>query len=63
MAAVAPPEGKYTHTIYSYIKDQKFAEVIKILNNELQSANSRAALSLLGYAYYQTQDFTNASNW
>jgi len=57
------PEGKYTYTIYSYIKDQKFQDVIKILNNELQMfPKSRAALSLLGYCYYQVQDFMSASN-
>jgi len=55
---------KYTYTIYSYIKDQKFQDVIKILNNELQMfPKSRAALSLLGYCYYQVQDFMAASNW
>jgi len=57
------PEGKYTYTIYSYIKDQKFQDVIKILNNELQMfPKSRAALSLLGYCYYQVQDFMSAAN-
>lgn len=57
-------EGKYTNTIYSYIKDQKFAEVIKILTNELQSfPDSRAALSLLAYCNFQVQDFAKATNY
>ncbi|KAJ3193110.1 Tetratricopeptide repeat protein 30A [Irineochytrium annulatum] len=56
------PEGKYTATIYSYIRDGRFTDVIKILSNELQSfPRSRAALSLLGYSYFQTQDYAAAT--
>ncbi|KAJ3409648.1 Tetratricopeptide repeat protein 30A [Chytridiales sp. JEL 0842] len=56
------PEGKYTATIYTYIKDGRFQDVIKILNNELQTfPKNRAALSLIGYCYYQVQDYANAS--
>ncbi|KAJ3291276.1 Tetratricopeptide repeat protein 30A [Blyttiomyces sp. JEL0837] len=57
------PEGKYTSTIYGLIKDGKYQDVIKILANELQSfPKSRAALSLLGYSYYQIQDYSNSAN-
>ena len=58
------PEGKYTLTIYSFIRDGRFQDVIKILSNELgTSPKNRAALSLLGYSYYQIQDFPAASDW
>ena len=56
------PEGKYTATIYTLIKEGRFQDVIKILSNELHSfPKNRAALSLLGYCYYQVHDFTSAS--
>jgi tetratricopeptide repeat protein 30 len=55
------PEGKYTAVIYTFIRDGKYQEVIKILTNELQAhPKSRPALSLLAYAHYQTQDFLSA---
>ena len=47
------PDGQYTQTIYSLIRDQKYMEVISILTNELQfSPRNRAALSLLAYCYF-----------
>ena len=58
------PEGKYTSTIYSYIRDGRYQDVIKILTNEMQTfPKSRAALSLMGYSYYQIQDYAGATNW
>ncbi|KAI9337052.1 hypothetical protein DFJ73DRAFT_798584 [Zopfochytrium polystomum] len=55
-------EGKYTATIYAYVRDGRFADVIKLLSNELQAfPRSRAALSLLAYSYYQIQDFVAAA--
>lgn len=58
------PEGKYTTTIYSYIRDGRYNDVIKILNNELNTApESRPILSLLGYCYYMIQDFQGAASW
>ncbi|KAK6044613.1 hypothetical protein COOONC_17882, partial [Cooperia oncophora] len=43
------------------IKEGKYNEVIRILQYEVQRApTNRAALSLLGYCYYFTQDFINA---
>ncbi|KAI9339947.1 hypothetical protein BDR26DRAFT_861866 [Obelidium mucronatum] len=57
------PEGKYTATIYGMIRDSRFTDVIKLLTNELQSfPKSRAALSLLGYCFFQVQDFASAAN-
>ena len=54
-------EGKYTETVYGYIRDQKYEEAINILSIELQSfPRSRAALSLLGHCYYMLQDYSNA---
>mmetsp|Transcript_20723 Transcript_20723/g.45407 ORF Transcript_20723/g.45407 Transcript_20723/m.45407 type:complete len:659 (-) Transcript_20723:542-2518(-) len=51
-------DGQYTQTIYTLIKEQKYLEVIKILERELQSfPRSRAALSLLGYCYYHVSQF------
>ena len=47
MAQSSVPEGKYTETVYTLIKDQKYADAIQILGIELQSfPRSRAALSL-----------------
>ncbi|KAJ8325433.1 Tetratricopeptide repeat protein 30A [Batrachochytrium dendrobatidis] len=57
------PEGKYTATVYSFIRDGRFHDVIKILSNEIQvSPKSRAALSLLAYCHYHVQDFHAASD-
>ena len=56
-------DGQYTATVYGLIRDQKFDEVIRILTPEFQNnPKSRAALSLLGYSYYQLQDFVSAAN-
>jgi len=50
----AVPDGQYTQTIYSLIRDGKHNDVINILVNELQfSPRNRAGLSLLGYCYFQ----------
>ncbi|KAJ3209193.1 Tetratricopeptide repeat protein 30A [Dinochytrium kinnereticum] len=63
MAFVQVPEGKYTSTIYTYIRDSRYLDAIKILSHELNTfPRSRAALSLLGYCYYQVQDYAAASN-
>ena len=59
--ASAVPEGKYTSTVYEFIKEHKYGEAIKILTIELQTfPRSRAALSLLGHCYYMLQDYPNA---
>ncbi len=56
-------EGNKTTIVYSLIRDHKYAEAVKILSGELAtSPKSRAALSLLGYCYYNMQDFQSASS-
>lgn len=55
------PEGQRTKTIYSLIKEEKYDNAIQILNYELQFCPRSRALSLLGYCYYQKQDYSNAS--
>ncbi|XP_055507199.1 tetratricopeptide repeat protein 30A isoform X1 [Leucoraja erinacea] len=63
MTLVQIKDGEYTTTIYKLIRDGRYGEAIHVLNNELQKhAKSRAALSLLGYCYYQMQDFLNAAD-
>jgi tetratricopeptide repeat protein 30 len=58
----ALPTGQYTSTIYTAIKEGRYQEAIEVLQLELQNfPRSRAALSLLGYCYYFTSDFTNAA--
>mmetsp|Transcript_13358 Transcript_13358/g.21188 ORF Transcript_13358/g.21188 Transcript_13358/m.21188 type:complete len:653 (+) Transcript_13358:44-2002(+) len=57
----AVPDGQYTAIVYGAIKDGRYDEAVRILTFELQNfPRSRAALSLLGYCYYQMQDFRNA---
>jgi len=55
------PEGQRTKTIYSLIRDKKYTEAIQFLNYHLQFAPKSRALSLLGYCYYQKQDFGQAA--
>ncbi|XP_054717895.1 LOW QUALITY PROTEIN: tetratricopeptide repeat protein 30A-like [Uloborus diversus] len=56
-------DGEYTKVIYTMIKEGLFKEAIAVLNQQFQTnTTSRAALSLLGYCYYFTQDFVNAAN-
>ncbi|KAL7061792.1 hypothetical protein AAHC03_0241 [Spirometra sp. Aus1] len=56
-------EGEFTSTIYGFIKEQKYTEAVAVLTQQLYAhPSSRAALSLLGYCYYQLQDFVNASD-
>jgi tetratricopeptide repeat protein 30 len=55
------PDGMYTETIYGWIQEGNYADVVSRLSYELQSfPRSRAALSLLGYCYYMQQDYPNA---
>jgi len=55
------PEGKITATIYTFIRDGRYQDVIKILSNENNSQRPRASLSLLGYCYFQVQEYYNAT--
>ena len=57
------PTGQYTSTIYTAIKEHRYSEAIEVLQLELQNfPRSRAALSLLGYCYYRTGDYTSAAS-
>ncbi|XP_056376610.1 tetratricopeptide repeat protein 30A isoform X1 [Hyla sarda] len=63
MAALQIKDGEYTATIYKLIKEARYGEAVQILSIELQKQyRSRAGLSLLGYCYYQMQDFVNAAD-
>ncbi|KAH8861620.1 Tetratricopeptide repeat protein [Schistosoma japonicum] len=56
-------ERDFTTLIYGAIKEYKYKEALNILNKQLLiHPNSRAALSLLGYCFYQLQDFVSASD-
>ena len=47
------PDGEFTKTIYTLVRDQKYNDIIEILSIELNySPRNRAALSLLGYSYF-----------
>ncbi|CAK9814388.1 Tetratricopeptide repeat protein 30A [Anthophora quadrimaculata] len=51
-------DGEYTKTIYSMIKEQRYAETIKVLTTLLNFyPTSRPCLSLLAHCYFYTQDF------
>ncbi|KAI1301707.1 Tetratricopeptide repeat protein 30A [Halotydeus destructor] len=55
-------QGDYTKTVYTWIKDGEYKQAIAFLNEKLVvNANSRAALSLLGYCYYYSQDYVSAA--
>ncbi|KAM3928059.1 intraflagellar transport protein 70A isoform 2-T2 [Leptodactylus fuscus] len=63
MAAMQIKDGEFTATIYKLIKEGRYGEAVQILSIELQKQyRSRAGLSLLGYCYYQMQDFVNAAD-
>ncbi|KAI9098104.1 hypothetical protein DFS34DRAFT_619641 [Phlyctochytrium arcticum] len=58
------PEGKATTTVYSYIRDGRYADVVKVLSNELTTLpESRPILSLMAYCYFMLQDFQEAADW
>lgn len=44
------------------IKEERFIEVINTLNIIPEATTTRAGLSLLGYCYYQCQDFIESAN-
>ncbi|CAL8310437.1 unnamed protein product [Arctogadus glacialis] len=56
-------DGEYTATIYRLIKECRYGDAIVILNHQLEKhMKSRAALSLLGYCCFHTQDFGAAAD-
>ena len=59
--SLRPKDGEYTKVVYNLIKEQKYAEVVKILTSELNmNGRSRAALSILGYCTYQMQHYEDS---
>lgn len=57
-----PKQGEYTRAIYSWIRDGDYTNAIKLLTDQLAvNPNSRGGLSLLGYCYYNTQQFQLAA--
>ncbi|CAL8275199.1 unnamed protein product [Lota lota] len=63
MTPVAIKDGEYTATIYRLIKECRYGDAIQILNHQLEKhMKSRAALSLLGYCCFHTQDFSTAAD-
>ncbi|XP_026763849.1 tetratricopeptide repeat protein 30A [Galleria mellonella] len=55
-------DGQYTKTIYTMIKEARYEDAIKALNDAINFTPNRAGLSLLGYCYYRTQAFVEAAN-
>ena len=56
------PEGQLTSMVYGLIRDGKYSEATRILTTQLQNfPRSRAALSLLGYCFYQMQDYRSSA--
>uniref|UniRef100_A0A669QBD4 Tetratricopeptide repeat protein 30 n=1 Tax=Phasianus colchicus TaxID=9054 RepID=A0A669QBD4_PHACC len=62
MEAAPVPDGQYTAAVYGLIRAGRCGEAAALLSRELQrSSRSRGGLSLLGYCYYQLQDFAAAA--
>lgn len=54
--------GEYTKTVYTLINDQRYTDAISVLCKIPESTMCRAGLSLLGYCYYQCQEYIEAAN-
>ena len=56
------PSENYTRNIYTLLGEQNYNEVIRILENELHSfPDSTAIHSIMGYCYWQQEDFVKAT--
>ncbi|XP_035436460.1 tetratricopeptide repeat protein 30A [Spodoptera frugiperda] len=55
-------DGQYTKTIYTMIKEARYDDAIKALNDAINFSPNRAGLSLLGFCYFRTQSFLEAAN-
>ncbi|KAJ8725369.1 hypothetical protein PYW08_003552 [Mythimna loreyi] len=55
-------DGQYTKTIYTMIKEARYEDAIKALNDAINFSPNRAGLSLLGFCYFRTQSFIEAAN-
>ncbi|KAF5297102.1 hypothetical protein FQA39_LY02682 [Lamprigera yunnana] len=56
-------EGEITKTVYGLIKESRYNDAIKLLHGVVGSNTTRAGLSLLGYCYFYTQDYSNAASY
>ncbi|KAK4884376.1 hypothetical protein RN001_000647 [Aquatica leii] len=56
-------EGEITKTVYGLIKESRYNDAIKLLHGVGGSNITRAGLSLLGYCYFYTQDYTSAASY
>ena len=54
------PEGQKTKIIYGFIKDQRWDDAIRVLNQELPFCPKSRVMSLLGYCYYMAQNYVDA---
>lgn len=56
-------DGNITASVYTMLRDGKFANAAHFLTTETQNhPKGRAALSLLGYCHYYLQDFQSAAS-
>ncbi|KAH0795453.1 TPR Domain containing protein [Histomonas meleagridis] len=56
------PTENYTRNIYTLIDDENYTEVLRILENELNSfPDSTAIHSIMAFCYWQQEDFQKAS--
>lgn len=61
-AVTGVTEGSLTTTVYTHIREGRYPQALTILTAQLQAfPRSRAALSLMAYCYYQTQDYRSAA--
>lgn len=57
-------EGEYTTIIYGMIREERYKEVRSILENQLiLFPDSRAAISLLAYVCYLSEDYIASAKW
>ncbi|KAI3387051.1 hypothetical protein SNEBB_001270 [Seison nebaliae] len=64
MTGINVKEGQFTTVIYSLIKEFKYSDAVDILNDQLVvlGGENIAALSLVGYCYFQLEDYISASD-
>ncbi|OHS97719.1 TPR Domain containing protein [Tritrichomonas foetus] len=56
------PSENYTRNIYTLIGEENYTEVLRILDNELHSfPDSTAIHSIMGYCYWQQEDYVKAT--
>lgn len=58
------PEGAFTQTVYSLIRDHRYDEAVEILTVQLEGnfPRNRAAMSLIAYCLYHMGDYSGAAN-